>query len=212
MIVRIVAAFPVHIPEFDALPGVRLRRHGDRTYTQVECEVTTTGEVTTARPKHAAPAGAPPPNFRIHVECDRGTQPGEGSVAVVIHPRDKDGPADPEQRIGAPFFNNGRKQIFEFLRGDVLHVTRTGLIEMRYIAVDRDSGQIGTVERFRLHARYLTLLGRCVAHLEGTTDLFPAQPRSERGTPRIPEGAANLSFGPPEARVSAPPPVADDER
>ncbi len=195
MVLRVVAIYPGSLPGFEGLPFVRPRGRGERTYTQVECDLVTEGDVTSARPKHVPPPGTPSPSFRIQVESDRVLGSGQGAVALVVYPGDSRGPADPEQRLLAPLYNNGKKLIFEFQRGEVIHAARSGDIHARFIAVDQATGRVGATERFRLNSRYVPLLARCLAHLEGTTDLFPVQSRPERLSQPVPLGAADLTFG-----------------
>ena len=195
MVVRVLAVYPLNVSELDGLPGVRQRRRGDHTCTQVECDLVTDGDATTAVPRHRPPAGTPGPVFRIQVESERLPSSENGSMVAIIEPLEKRAPADPEQRLAAPFFNNGQKIIFEFQRGEVLHVTRAGGIEMRFVAIEAETSRVGTIERFHLQANYLPLLARCVAHLEGTAEMFPVQARVPRPSVPVPAGPANLNFG-----------------
>lgn len=161
----------------------------------MECELATSGDITSARPIHVPPPGTPPPQFRVQIEVDRSQAPGHGEVAAVVYPEDARGPADPEQRLVAPLYNNGRKLIFEFQRAEVIHATRSGDIHMRLVAVEPATGRVGTVDGFSVNSRVVPLLARCLAHLEGTPDMFPAQGRGERTPQPVPAGVADLTFG-----------------
>ncbi len=102
---------------------------------------------------------------------------------------------DPEQRILAPLFNNGRPILFEFQRAEIMLMARDGRVEIRYVAVNPDSGQVGTETRHSFHRRYVKLVARAADYLNGLLDLFPPRPAMARAPVPVPSGKANLGFG-----------------
>lgn len=69
MNMHIIALYPAHIAEFEGREGVRICKRSDRTWTQMECEITKESGSPVAKPKLSPPAGVPPPMFRIQLEC-----------------------------------------------------------------------------------------------------------------------------------------------
>ena len=66
--------------------------------------------------------------------------------------------------------------IFEFGRGDVVFVAPTGRVEVRFVAVDRKTGEVGTRNEAAFHTRYTALAARCEEQIRGTSELFPFTP------------------------------------
>jgi len=194
MLLRIVALYPVALSQLEKQPGVLLRRRRDSVWTQIECDAVPVDGNTVARPRHAVPAGTPAPTFRAQIEWSGINPEVEPSVALVVLPEEDSRQADPEQRVLAPLFNNGRRVLFEFQRGEVVFTSRNGEVEIRLIAVDRTSGQLGTETKYRFHRRYMKLVGRCADHLNGLTNLFPPQVRSDPASVPVPAGPVDLTF------------------
>jgi hypothetical protein len=62
-------------------------------------------------------------------------------------------------------------------------------------AVDSETGEVGTKTLAHFHTRYLGLVARCEAELQGSGQLFPPPSRTSLKRPPIPKGELNLSFG-----------------
>jgi hypothetical protein len=104
---------------------------------------------------------------------------------------------DPEQTILSPIFDDAHRMIFEFQRAQILSVNHRGDVEVRLIAVHPVLGIIGTKTIYQFNTRLTPLATRCVEHLAGAIDLFPARDRPTRmWRIHIPEGEANLAFDP----------------
>ena len=164
----------------------------------------TRGDAHYAQPRLVVPAGTPAPFFRVQLEVRAAERSKDGRAAVVLQVDSASKGTDPEQRILAPIFNNGSRLIFEFERADVFFVSRNGEVELRSVAVNPETGQVGTQTRFRFHRRYAGLAARCEAYLAGTVDLFPVQHTAPRHPAApVPTGTPNLGFG--EERTPAGP-------
>lgn len=97
----------------------------------------------------------------------------------------------------SPIFDDGRFVLFEFRRALILTVGRKRDVEIRLVAVHSTKGTVGTKTLYKFSTRYLSIVGRCQEYLAGAIDLYPAPDRYIRpGLARIPEGEANLAFGP----------------
>jgi len=86
---------------------------------------------------------------------------------------------DPEQLLISSILDDGNRMIFEFRRAHILSVSRRADLETRLVAMDSPSaGLSGRKTIYRFDTRLLALASRCVEHLSGAIDLFPARERS----------------------------------
>lgn len=95
---------------------------------------------------------------------------------------------------------------YEFQRGEVMFVSPKGEVEVRLVAVDSETGEVGTRTIAHFHTRYLGLIARCEAELRGTGQLFPPPSRTSSKRLAVPKGEVNLRFG-----KELPPSAADDD-
>ncbi len=214
MKLSIIALYPVEAGASLNQPGVRKRPRRDGLWAQVECQLQTTNKVTVARPVAEMPAGGPLPMFRAHLEIRRSRCASEG-IAAVLQPAQRGAAADPEQRLVAPTYYNQDLVVLEFERAEVLYVSPNGNVELRFVAVDRKTGTVGTRTLARFHCDFFDLVERCRAHIRGESDLFPPRQQPPGFAAPIPSGPADLGFGMDEtaAPVSADPSsVAQDDK
>ena len=191
MKLAIVALYPGRLVDLLNRPGVKERKRKGGSWTQVPCDLVTADTTTKAKPTHVPP-GVPDPLFRAQLELTKAEDGGK-IVAVVL----PDGSAggDPEQHVLAPIYNNGRRVLFEFQKADILVVTSDGLAELRLVAVNPLTGEVGTKTKYLFHTQFVKLMTRCQSHLAGAIDLFPAL---DRATSRfknisVPAGPANFA-------------------
>lgn len=197
MQVRAVALYPLRLAQLAGKPGVRFRKRKKAEATLVPCNVVSSGGQSMAVPELEIPAGAPPPQFKLQLEATRVPAEERRLVCAVLLAESERDSADPEHLIVSPIFDDGRVMIFEFRRAMVLTVGRKHDVEMRLIAVHAGRGTIGTKTLYKFNTRYMSLVGRCEQYLAGALDLYPAPERFVAPLlARIPEGEANLSFGP----------------
>jgi len=197
MKINIVAVYPVHVPELDGQPGIVLRKRRDAAVTQVPCDLVETETGTVAKPALTPPAGTPAPCYRAQLETAQNGDAPAKHVAIPLQVDTSAKVVDPEQRILAPLFNNGRRILFEFQRAEIMLLARDGRVEIRYVAVNPDSGQVGTETQHSFHRRYVKLVSRAADYLNGLVDLFPPRPATPRTAVPVPKGKANLAFGEP---------------
>lgn len=105
---------------------------------------------------------------------------------------------DPEQHVLEPIYNNGRRVLFEFQKADMLFVTSDGTAELRLVAVNPLTGEVGTKTKYLFHTQFVKLMARCQSHLAGTIDLFPALDwaTSRFKNVQVPAGPVNLDSRP----------------
>lgn len=192
---KVVALYPVLLNDLLNRPGVRTRRRKDQMWTQVECNVVDEGGRSLARPIYAVPSDVPMTTYRFQLKVERSGHPPR-DVIVPLQPRSDTRTHDPEQRVLAPIYNAPHRLVFEFERAEVFHLTQSGDLEVRLVAVDRQDGAVGTRTLYRFHSGYAALAARCSAHLSGSVDLFPPPTAPPpRKTAPVPQGEANLLFG-----------------
>jgi hypothetical protein len=202
MNVSVIAIYPTRVGSLANRPGVRFRKRKTRCLTVAPCRLETTDKRTVARPTYDVPEGTARPLFKGQFETTRVPPDHRQSVSLVIGLDAQHRPADVEQMLLSPIFDDGQRLIFEFRRAEIVIVTNRGAIEVRLVAIHPVTGVIGTKTIYRFHSKYSALSSRCQEYLVGTTDLFPPPPpRLERRfqTP-VPEGEANLSFPSDDAR------------
>lgn len=152
------------------------------------------------------PEGTPNPIYRVQFETTRVPVEERRILCVVLSAEPEAMKIDPEQLLLSPIFDDGHRLIFEFRRAHILSVSRRGDLETRLVAVDPARGVIGTKTIHRFDTRLLALASRCVEHLSGAIDLFPARDRASfMQRVQIPIGEANLSFGSPGRLRPQPP-------
>ena len=80
--------------------------------------------------------------------------------------------------------------LFEFQKADILVVTSDGLAELRLVAVNPLTGEVGTKTKYLFHMQFVKLMTRCQSHLAGSIDMFPALDRatSRSRNVRVPAG------------------------
>ena len=85
--------------------------------------------------------------------------------------------------------------LFEFQKADILIVTSDGTAELRLVAVNPLTGEVGTKTKYLFHTQFVKLMARCQSHLAGTIDLFPALDRatSKFKNISVPAGPANFA-------------------
>lgn len=204
MKITITASYRIELDQVHGLPGIRRRRLRDGSVlTVVDCDLQKAGDVHYARPRYPVPEDTPRPGFRARLSIIRAMQATEG-VAVVARPADPQLAADLEQRLLAPSYVDAQRIVYEFQRGEVLHLAPNGTVEVRLIVVDGATGRVGTRTLASFHLRYCDALARCRAHLAGTTDLFPVPTPAGQRSVDVPEGQADLMFG----DEASPPPLA----
>lgn len=95
----------------------------------------------------------------------------------------------------APIYNNGRRVLFEFQKAELFIVASDGLAELRLVAVNPLTGEVGTKTKYLFHAQFVKLMARCQSHLAGSIDLFPALDRatSKFKNISVPAGPANFA-------------------
>jgi hypothetical protein len=162
----------------------------------VPCRVETADGKSVAVPELPIPAGAPAPSFRAQFETSRVPVQDRKVLFVVLSGEPGCWKQDPEQALLSPIFDDGHRMIYEFRRAHILTVTARGRVDTRFVAVDPVRGIIGTRTVFNFDIRLMPLTTRCMDHLAGLIDLFPARERVpfSKHTP-IPAGEANLLFG-----------------
>lgn len=195
MDLRVIALYPIRIPALSGRPGVRFRSRPKRECTVVPCRVTPVDGRSVATPEYTVPEGTPPPRYKAQCEVVRASL-GERRVVHVVLSAEPDAlKMDPEQILLSPIFDDGHRLIFEFQRAHILSVNRRGELESRLVAVHPLMGVVGTKTVHRFHTRLSPLAARCVEHLAGALDLYPARERPERNCKlQIPAGEANLTF------------------
>ncbi len=146
--------------------------------------------VTRAKPIHV-PTSSSQPLFSAQLELIKAEDGGK--IAAVVLP-DGSPSGDPEQHVLAPIYNNGRRMLFEFQKADILIVASDGLAELRLVAVNPLTGEVGTKTKYLFHTQFVKLLMRCQSHLTGSIDMFPALDcaTSRFKNVRVPAGPANL--------------------
>lgn len=196
MHVRVIALYPGRLSSLVGRSGVRFRKRKKRPETTlVPCKIEVTRGRSVAVPQFDVPEGTPAPMFKAQVEMTRTAVEARRLVCLVLSAEPDAAGHDPEQSILSPIFDDGRQMIFEFRRAFVLSLTDRREIELRLVAVHPVDGVVGTKTIYSFHTRYLPLTGRCMEHLAGAIDLFPAPHRFVRPVLRqIPEGEANLTF------------------
>lgn len=204
MNVGVIAVYPVRVPTLANRQGVRFRKRKTRCLTVAPCRVETTDGRTLARPIYEVPEGTAQPLFKGQLETTRVPADHRQSVSLVIGLDGQHQPADVEQRLLSPIYDDGRRMIFEFRRAEIIIVTSRGSIEVRLLAVHPVTGVIGTKTIYRFHSKYAALASRCHEYLAGAIDLFPLPPpRVDRKfRSPVPEGEANLSFPVDDGRGS----------
>jgi len=195
MNVKIIALYSSEFRQLRRRKGVVLRRRRDgHRWTQIECSLVSRNGRSFAAPIHEVPEDAPAPEFRAQIELKRAMIPTTG-IAVVLRHREDQLASDPEQFVIAPILNTADRMIFEFGRGDVVFVAPTGRVEVRFVAVDRKTGEVGTRNEAVFHTRYTALAARCEEQIRGTSELFPLTPGAGGGVGlAIPVGKADLGF------------------
>lgn len=195
MHLRIVAWYPADVPQLHGRPGVFFRRGRDGTQTGVPCELVAVQGRTFAHPSHDVPAGTGAPFFAFRALIVR-RELAKAGVGIVVQPDDRKAGLDPEQRILAPRYSGEQRLYYEFQRGEILFLTPKGDVEVRLVVVDAETGEVGTKTLGHLHTRYLGLVGRCQAELQGRGQLFPPPSRAAAARrASVPSGTVNLSFG-----------------
>lgn len=190
MKLQIVALYAGRIVDVLSQPGVKERKRKGGSWTQVPCDLVAAETATKARPIYV-PASGPEPQFRAQLELTKAEDGGK-IVAVVLPDGSPSG--DPEQHVLAPIYNNGRRVLFEFQKADILVVTSDGLAELRLVAVNPLTGEVGTKTKYLFHTQFVKLMTRCQSHLAGSIDMFPALDRatSRFRNVRVPAGPVNL--------------------
>lgn len=196
MDVRVVALYPTRISALSGRPGVRFRRRKKREEsTLVPCRVETIDGRSIAAAEYPVPEGTPSPRYRAQVETVRVAVDERRVVHVVLSAEPDASRMDPEQLLLSPIFDDGHRILFEFQRAQILSVNHRGDVETRLIVVHPVLGIVGTKTIYRFNTRLTPLATRCVEHLAGALDLFPARERPMRlFRTQIPEGEANLAF------------------
>ena len=195
MDVRIIALYPVRISALSGRLGVRFRKRKKGECTLVPCEVHTIDGKSIARSQYPIPEGTPSARYRAQFESARVSVEQRRIVHVVLSAEPDVWRMDPEQIVLSPIFDDGHRLIFEFQRAHILSVTRRGDLETRLVAVHPTLGVVGTKTVHRFNTRLSALANRCVEHLAGAVDLFPAREQSGRTyRVHVPAGEANLSF------------------
>lgn len=194
MKLRVVALLAGQIAGLVGRKGVRTRPRRGGICTEVACDLVTKRGRSFGRPVHPLEGLATSPEFRARLEMAR---PATRSsvVCVVLQPELPARGIEPEQRLIAPIHSTEDRIIFEFHHAEVLFLSSGGEAELRVVAVDRRSGEVGTITRFRFHMRYAGLLARCEGHLRGAEELFPLAARGRYRRRKLPAGVANLGFG-----------------
>jgi len=151
------------------------------------------------------PDGTPPPQFKLQLETTRVPVEERRVVCAVLSAESERDVADPEHMVVSPIFDDGRVMIFEFRRAMVLTVGRKRDVEVRLVAIHAIRGTIGTKTVYKFNTRYISLVSRCQQYLSGAADLYPQPERFVSPLlARIPDGEANLSFGPRAAGGTRP--------
>lgn len=194
MKLQMIALYPARLTDLLSQSGVKERKRKGGSWTQVPCEVVSDERASVAKPIHAVPEGAPRPIFKAQFELV--TAEDGGKVVASVMASDAAQTADPEQRVLAPIYNNGRRILFEFQRAEILIVTAEGRVELRLVVIHPVTGAVGTTTRYLFHASLAKLVARCQGHLAGSIDLFPPQ---DHATARlkdfhVPNGPANLDL------------------
>lgn len=192
---RVVALYPGRLAAVSGKPGVRFRRRTRQESTLVPCRINTIDGRSFAAPEYHVSEGTPSPTYRAQVEMVRLPVDDRQVVYLVLSAEPQTSRMDPEQTILSPIFDDGHRMIFEFERALIVSVTRRNELETRLVAVHPVLGVVGTQTVHRFNTRFCPLAARCMEHLAGAVDLFPARLQS-RQTRRIdiPAGEANLSF------------------
>jgi len=193
---RVIARYPLRITALAGCPGVRFRSRKQSQCTVVPCKVDAFDGRSVATPEYPIPDGTPSPIYRAQFETFRVPVEDRRILCVVLSAEPEAWKTDPEQILLSPIFDDGHRLIFEFRRAYILRIERRGDLETRLVAVDPVRGIVGTKTIHRFDTRLLALANRCVEHLSGAIDLFPARDRVSliQRVP-IPVGEANLSFG-----------------
>lgn len=194
MLLHVIAAYSADIPELQGRQGVIVRRARDGIVTTVECAIATEESRSFARPKQIVPDGLPAPSFAVRFTVFRRDVATNG-VGIVVQPDDRKTDLDPEQRLMAPRYTGEQRIYYEFQRGEVVFVSPKGEVEVRLIAIDSETGEIGTRTIAHFHTRYAGLVARCDAEIRGTGQLFPPPSRTSRKRFLVPKGEVNLRFG-----------------
>ena len=195
MDIRIIALYPVRITALSGCPGVRFRSRKKSECTVVPCRVEAFDGRSVATPEYRIPDGTPNPIFRAQFDTFRVPVEDRKILCVVLSAEPEAWKMDPEQILLSPIFDDGHRLIFEFRRAHILSVSRRGELETRLVAVDPVRGVVGTKTIHRFDTRLLALSTRCMEHLSGAIDLFPARERASLiQRVQIPVGEANLSF------------------
>ncbi|MCC6766814.1 MAG: hypothetical protein IT293_19305 [Deltaproteobacteria bacterium] len=194
MLLHVIAAYSADIPELQGRQGVIVRRARDGIVTAVECAIVTEQGRSFARPKQVVPEGLPAPAFTLRFAVFRREIATHG-VGIVVQPDDRKTNLDPEQRLMAPRYAGDQRIYYEFQRGEVMFVSPKGDVEVRLVAVDSQTGEVGTRTVAHFHTRYFGLVARCEAELRGTGQLFPPPSRTSAKRFAVPKGEVNLRFG-----------------
>lgn len=193
---RIIALYPVRILALAGRDGVRFRIRKKNQCTVVPCRVDALDGRSVAVPEYPVPDGTPNPRFKAQFDAFRVTVEERRAICVVLSAEPDSSKMDPEQILLSPIFDDGHRMIYEFRRAHILSVSRRGEVETRLVAVDPVRGVVGTKTIHRFDTRLLALATRCVEHLSGAIDLYPARTyESPTSRVAIPAGEANLSFG-----------------
>jgi len=188
---QIVALYAGRFADVLGQPGVKERKRKNGSWTQVPCDLVTADTTTRAKPAHV-PANGPEPLFRAQLELTKAEDGGK--IVAVVLPDGSPG-GDPEQHVLEPIYNNGRRVLFEFQKADILFVTSDGAAELRLVAVNPLTGEVGTTTKYLFHIQFVKLMARCQLHLAGSIDLFPALDRatSKFKNISVPAGPANFA-------------------
>lgn len=197
MDVKLLALYPLVLNALRGQPGVSLRRRRERIWTQVECGVESKPDGRCyAQPSVPVGSEAGHPTYRLRIDLERGPGVSKAGVAIPLQPEADTQAPDPEQRVLAPIFVSAERVLFEFQRADVLFVAPNGVTELRHIAVDLRTGEVGARTLWQFDAKFMSLIARSEQHIGGLTDMFPVhRPRTQRRPEHaVPRGGAKLGF------------------
>lgn len=195
--IRLIALYPVRLGTLHGCPGVRFRSRRKAEWTMVPCRVDAMDGRSVAVPALPIPEGTPKPFYRAQLETFRAPVTDRKLLCVVLSGEPGARKMDPEQILLSPIFDDGHRMIYEFRRAHILTVTSRGDVETRFVAVDPVRGIVGTKAIHRFDTKLLALTARCVDHLAGLVDLFPAPDRvGYARRPPVPSGEADLILGP----------------